>query len=85
MPWTYASASFVGDKADPQPGASVTVTIQEASDPENVQTRELTWGFDGKKTKAQFVVMVKGEVRAYLQHLDAGGSVADVSSEFEPG
>ena len=84
MAWAYSSAVFNGSKSDPQPGHSVTVLLQEDSDPEDVQEREFTYTFDGSKTKGQFVAMVKQEVKAHLVHLNGGLAEGDATSEFEP-
>ena len=84
MAWAYTAATFHGSKADPQPGHSVTVTIQEASDPEAVQERQFTYTFDGSKTKGQFVAMVRQEIKAHIQTLNAGLPEGDATSEFEP-
>ena len=84
MAWTYKSAAFHGNKANPQPGHNVVVTIQEASDPENVLEKQFTYTFDGKKTKAQFVTMVRQEIKAHIQALNANLSEENVTSEFDP-
>ena len=84
MAWAYTSATFNGSKADSQPGHSVTVTIQEDSDPEDVQEREFTYTFDGSKTKAQFVAMVKQEVKAHLAQLNGALASGDATADFDP-
>ena len=82
--WTYTSATFKGSASNPQPGDSVTVTLQEDSDPDNVLEHLLTWGFDGKLTKATFVAMVKREVKAHLLALNAAPTPNDATSVFDP-
>ena len=84
MAWAYSSATFRGSKANPQPGHSVTVTLQDASDQDNVLEKQFTWGFDGTKSKAQFVAMVKQEVRAHVQALNGGAAAGDATSVFDP-
>ena len=82
MTWTYKEAVFYGDKVNPVPGDSVQVVLE--TDAEEPETREFTYGYDGKKTKADFVAMVKAEVKAHLQHLNRASAGDDVSSVFEP-
>lgn len=84
MTWSYQGATFRGDKTDPQPGHSVTVLLQEDSDPEDVQEREFTYTFDGSKTKAQFVAMVKQEVKAHLAQLNGALASGDATADFDP-
>ena len=63
----------------------IVVTIEDDSDPENVQERVFVWSypaFDGQ-TAAQFLAMVRGEVIAHLRRLNAGAGEEDISDQFE--
>ena len=82
MSWSYKEALFYGNKTNPVAGDSVTVVLE--TDDEKPESRELIYGFDGGKSKAEFVAMVKAEVRAHLQHLNKVAAGEDVSDVFEP-
>lgn len=82
MTWTYKEAFFYGDKINPTPGNSVRVILE--NDADEPVTSEFAYGYDGKKTKAEFVAMVRGEIRAHLQHLNSGAVGEDVTDVFEP-
>ena len=82
MTWSYQSASFRGSKVNPQPGDSVTVMLVD--DSEEPQTRQFTYGYDGTKTKAQFVAMVKQEVKAHLAQLNGALASGDATADFDP-
>ena len=82
MTWSYKEAVFYGDKVNPEAGDSVTVVLE--TDGEEPEVKKLTYGYDGKQTKAQFVAMVRAEVKAHLQHLNQASAGEDVTADFEP-
>lgn len=57
---------------------------EKVAELEAAHSRTFTWTYDGKQTKAQFVAMVKGEIRAHLQHLNARRPEDDVSGLLQP-
>lgn len=78
MAWKY-------DKAIKK-GKSVTVTLKDDSDPEKIQARSFTWGYDPSDgmTQGEFKVMVKQEVKYMLNHLNRSESEQDVTPDFQP-
>ena len=84
MSWKYRGAVLYGNAADPQKGDRVVVSIEDDADPENVQTKEFPWTFDGTQSKAAFIAMVKQEMKAHLQHLNRATESEDASAVFEP-
>ncbi len=76
MPWRYSKAT--------QRGNNVMVVLVDDSDPDNVQERHLNYGYDGSVTKAEFIAMVKREVKAWLQHLNASETEIDITDQVDP-
>ena len=81
MPWSYSATAFFGNKATPAKGNYVTVQIANPDSPERY--RYLTFTFDGKKTRAQFVTMVKAEIRATLDLWNNPLPEVDATNDFE--
>ena len=84
MTWRYKAARIKGNKQNPQRGDAVTIVLEDTSDAENVLTKELVYGFDGEKTKARFVAMVRAEVKAHILHLNTSTAEDDVTDVFNP-
>jgi hypothetical protein len=82
--WTYNQATIYGSKASPQPGDHVIVELRENSSPGSPQYEHLIYTFDGTKNKAQFVAMVRQEIKAYLLQLNATQAAEDITEELRP-
>jgi hypothetical protein len=82
MSWQYTSASIVGTKADPQPGDTITVTIQDTG---SARSADFTWTFDGQMDKAAFTAMVKRETGFMVDHMNAlSAAPVDCTEDFRP-
>jgi hypothetical protein len=76
MPWAYKKAIKRGN--------DIIVTLENADDPENVLTHDLTWGKDPDVSWAQFKAMVKREVKNWLTHLNSTVAETDVTDDYKP-
>jgi len=82
--WQYSAATFRGTKTAPKPGDFVTVQLHNPDAPEPDQYRYLTWTFDGKKTRAAFITMVRSEVANTIAELNRSLTEYDMTADFTP-
>ena len=87
MTWQYSGAVIHSNKQNPQPGDYVITTL---IDPTQLDANDEpiaiahVWTYDGTQTKAQFVAMVRQEVKAHRDHLNTIPPANDVTDEFTP-
>jgi hypothetical protein len=83
MPWSYSATAFHGNKATPAKGNYVTVQVINEDLPEDQRYRYLTYTFDGKKTRAQFITMVKAEAKATIADWNTTLPEVDATADFQ--
>jgi len=84
MTWAIDNIKKTRTKTTWEAGDYVVITVVNDVDPENVQTKEFKYTFNGDQTAAEFRRMVKFEIQAHLAHLNSVETFHDVTDALSP-